>query len=101
MKAESCKYVLKLTDNLYNSWGYCINGVIETMGKHGFFLEASVFNTHEEAKQYIQYLLSTGWYRPDITESSFEVVEVWKRADSEIDPFWYTDEELKRFDGGM
>lgn len=103
MKAEPCKYVLKLTDNLYNSWGYCLNGVIDVMGTHGFFLEESVFNTYEEAKRYIAYLLSTGWYRKDITESSFEVVDVWKRKDSKIDPFWYTDEELKRFDidGGL
>ena len=69
-------YVLKLTDKKYNSWGYCLKGCIDCMGKNGFFGEDSVFHTEEEASQYIQPLLNSGWYRKDITKDSFEIIEV-------------------------
>lgn len=90
MKIGQCKYILKLTDPMYNSWAYCYNGLLHPMGNHGFFTEESVFNTSEEAKQHIQWMLNSGWYRHDITESSFEIIEVWQH--DKHGSFWYTDD---------
>lgn len=89
-------YVLKLTDPEYSGFGYCVNGCIPCSGSKGFFLEDSVFDTEQEAKDYIKVLLDSGWYRPDITEANFEVVEV--KIYKDLDPyFYYTKDEYERF----
>lgn len=84
-------YVLKLTDPEYTDFGYCVNGCIPCGGSKGFFLEDSVFKTEQKAKDYIKVLLDSGWYRPDITEANFEVVEV--KQYPEIDPYFYYTKE--------
>lgn len=99
MKTGQCKYILKLIDHMYNSWSYCYNGLLHPMGKQGFFLEESLFNTPEEAKQHIQWMLNSGWYRHDVTESSFEIVEVWKHDDHPLSAFWYTDHGYQQIYG--
>lgn len=89
-------YVLKLTDPEYSSFGYCVNGCIPCNGNRGFFLEDSVFETEQKAKNYIKVLLDSGWYRLDITEANFEVVEV--KQYPEVDPyFYYTKEWAEKY----
>jgi hypothetical protein len=84
-------YVLKLTDLQYSSFTYITKGSILAHGRHGFFLEDSVFETAGEAVDHIQTRLDSGWYRPDITHANFEVVEV--KQYPEIDPFFYYTED--------
>lgn len=89
-------YVLKLTDPEYSESVYIGNGSILSHGKHGWFLEDSVFETAGEAADHIQVCLDSGWYRTDVTPAYFEVVEV--KQYPEHDPyFYYTEDEAKRF----
>lgn len=89
-------YVLKLTDPEYSGFVYVGKGSILSHGSYGWFLEDSVFETEDEAKTHIQTCLESDWYRPDITEANFEVVEV--RQYPEHDPyFYYTKDEAERF----
>ena len=69
-------FVLKLTDKLNNSWGYCYRGKIECDNEIKFFTNDQIFNSIIECDSYIQKLLQSGWYRPDITEDCFEIVRV-------------------------
>lgn len=89
-------YVLKLTDPQYSGFTYISKGSILSHGRHGYFLEDSVFETAGEAADHIQTCLDSGWYRLDITPANFEVVEVEQYP--EIDPyFYYTKDEYERF----
>ena len=89
-------YVLKLTDHEYSESVYVGKGSILSHGKHGWFLEDSVFETAGEAADHIQVCLDSGWYRTDVTPANFEVVEV--KQYPEHDPyFYYTEDEAKRF----
>ena len=85
-------YIIKLVDPTM-SWGYCEKGNITCSGKRGWFYEDSVFSTEEEANQYIKTLLSSGWYRDDITERNFSIVEVKQHGGH--GKAWYTDEYFK------
>ena len=88
-------YVLKLTDPEYSSFTYISKGSVLGDGKHGWFLEDYVFETTAEAKEHIQTCLNSGWYRGDITEANFEVVEVNKYP--KADPyFYYTKDEYEK-----
>ena len=69
-------FVLKLIDNINNSWGYCYRGKIECDSEIKFFTSNQIFNSIIECDSYIQKLLNSGWYRPDITEGCFEIVRV-------------------------
>lgn len=90
-------YVLKLTDPEYSGFVYIGKGSILSHGSYGWFLEDSVFETEDEAKGHIQTCLESGWYRQDITEANFEVVEV--KQYPEHDPyFYYTKDEYERFE---
>lgn len=89
-------YVLKLTDPEYSGFVYVGKGSILSHGSYGWFLEDSVFETEAKAKGHIQTCLESSWYRTDITEANFEVVEV--RQYPEHDPyFYYTKDEYERF----
>lgn len=89
-------YVLKLTDPEYSGFVYIGKGSILSHGSYGWFLEDSVFETEDEAKDHIHTCLESGWYRPDITPTTFEVVEV--KQYPEHDPyFYYTKDEYERF----
>lgn len=89
-------YVLKLTDHEYSGFVYIGKGSILSNGSYGWFLEDSVFKTEDEAKEHIQTCLESGWYRTDITDANFEVVEV--KQYPEHDPyFYYTKDEAERF----
>lgn len=91
-------YVLRLTDHEYSGFVYVGKGSILSHGSYGWFLEDSVFETEDEAKVHIQTCLESGWYRTDITEANFDVVEV--KQYPEHDPyFFYTKDEAKRFMG--
>ena len=90
-------YVLKLTDPEYpSSFLYIGKGSILGHGSYGWFLEDSVFETEDEAKEHVQTCLESGWYRTDITAANFEVVEV--KQYPEIDPyFYYTKEWAEKY----
>jgi hypothetical protein len=64
-------YVLKLTDPEYTNFGYCVNGCIPCSGSKGFFLEDSVFETEQKAKDYIKVLLDSGWYTGRILQGAY------------------------------
>lgn len=89
-------YVLKLTDQKFDDFIYILKGSILGHGKHGWFLPDSVFDTEDEAKTHIQTCLQSGWYRTDITEADFNVVEVQQYTDLNT-CFYYTEDEYKRF----
>lgn len=89
-------YVLKLTDPKYPSdFLYIGNGSILGHGNYGWFLEDSVFETKDAAKVHIQTCLQSGWYRSDITEANFELVEVKLYPDLNTS-FYYTEDEYAR-----
>ena len=91
-------FVLKLTDPEYHNpgWGYVTKGSVTCGDTHGYFLKEYVFETKDEAKEHIKTCLNSGWYRPDITEDNFEIVEVRERPD--IDPYFcYTAAEYERY----
>ena len=90
-------YVLKLTDPEYSNpgWGYVTKGSVICGGTKEWFLKEYTLDTVEEANQHITTCLTSGWYRPDITEDNFEVVEVKEHPD--IGPYFcYTDAEYER-----
>lgn len=88
-------YVLKLTDHQYPDFIYISKGSILGGGKHGWFLPQYVFDTKTEARDHIQTCLESGWYRTDITEANFEVVEVKLYPDLGTS-FYYTEDEYTR-----
>lgn len=88
-------YVLKLTDPEYSSFIYIGKGSILGDGKYGWFLEDCVFETVAEAEGHIQTCLNSGWYRDDITEDCFEVVEV-NRYPKAGPYFYYTKDEYEK-----
>lgn len=89
-------YVLKLTDPEYSGFVYIGKGSILSHGSYGWFLEDSVFETEDEAKDHIQTCLESGWYRTDITAANFELVEVNLYPDLNTG-FYYTKDEYERF----
>ena len=90
-------YVLKLTDpQKLDHFIYIVKGSILGHGKHGWFLPDSVFDNANEAVDHIQVCLDSGWYRPDITCSDFEVVEVKLYPDLSTG-FYYTEDEYARY----
>ena len=95
------KYVIKLTDRQYSGYTYCIKDCIPGFGSNEFFSPDAVFDTVEEAKDHIQTMLASGWYRPDITEDNFEVVEVKQYSGLAFGMFYYTKagyEEFKKYE---
>lgn len=88
-------YVLKLTDHQYPDFIYISKGSILGGGKHGWFLPQYIFETEAEARDQIQTCLESGWYRTDITEANFEVVEVKLYPDLGTS-FYYTEDEYAR-----
>ena len=93
-------YVLKLTDPEYSSFIYISKGSILGDGKHGWFLEDYVFETVAEAEEHIQTCLNSGWYRDDITEDNFEIVEVNKYPKAGPH-FYYTKDEYENVKDGI
>ena len=69
-------FVLKFIDPEYPIPGYITKGSILCGSIHRTFLTEYTFDTEEEARQHITTCLNSGWYRSDITEDNFEVVEV-------------------------
>lgn len=88
-------YVLKLTDHQHPDFIYISKGSILGGGKHGWFLPQYIFETEVEAREHIQTCLESGWYRTDITEANFEVVEVKLYPDLGTS-FYYTEDEYAR-----
>lgn len=87
--------VLKLTDPESSGFIYIDKGSILGDGKYGWFLEDYVFKDINEAREHIQTCLNSGWYRDDITEDCFEVVEVNKYP--KAGPyFYYTEDEYEK-----
>lgn len=84
------KYIIKLTDPEYSEYAYCIKDCIPAFGPQEFFTSDCVFDTEQEAKAHIKTMLTSGWYRPDITEANFEVVEVKQYEDLGFGFFYYT-----------
>lgn len=91
------KYVIKLTDPRYSSHSYCVKDCIPAFGKNEFFSEDCCFNTEQEAKEHIKTMLESGWYRPDITEANFEVVEVKQYSGLAFGSFYYTKAGFEKF----
>lgn len=89
-------YVLKLTDPEYHDFIYISKGSILGNGKRGWFLPNYVFETEAEAKDHIQTCLEIDWYRTDITEANFELVEVKLYPDLNTS-FYYTEDEYARY----
>ena len=87
-------YVLKFSAPEY-SWGYCIKGLPHVDGQTGWFSKHEVFETTQEAQDYIQVLLQSKetWCDATITEENFEVVEV-KQYEG-LGPYYYTEKEAK------
>lgn len=88
-------YVLKLTDPESSGFIYIGKGSILGDGNHGWFLDDYVFETTTEAREHIQTCLNSGWYRDDITEACFEIVEV-KKYPKAGPYFYYTKDEYKK-----
>ena len=87
--------VLKLTDHQYPDFIYISKGSVLGSGKHGWFLPKYIFETEAEANEHIQTCLNSGWYRKDITEVNFELVEVQLYSDLNTG-FYYTEDEYAR-----
>lgn len=95
------KCVIKLTDPQYSGYSYCIKDCIPSFGSHEFFSPDAVFDTEQEAKEHIKTMLNSGWYRPDITETNFEIVEVKQYKGLAFGLFYYTQrgyEQFKEYD---
>jgi hypothetical protein len=91
-------YVIRLTDPQYPGSGiYCVKDCIPPFGKQEFFSEDAVFETTEAAQDHIEAMLSSGWYRTDITRDNFEIVEVKRYNDLAFGFFYYTDAGYKQF----
>lgn len=91
------KYVVKLTDPQYSGYIYCIKDCIPPFGSHEFFSEDCVFETEEAAEAHIEAMLSSGWYRPDITRANFELVEVRQYQGLAFGKFYYTKKGYEKF----
>lgn len=91
------KYVIKLTDPEYSHYSYCIKDCIPAFGSQEFFSEDCVFDTEQEAREHIQTMLASGWYRPNITEANFEVIEVKQYPGLDFGFFYYTEKGYKQF----
>lgn len=91
------KYVLKLTDPQFSGYIYCIKDCIPPFGSHEFFSEDCCFDTPEEAKEHLKTMLESGWYRPDITEANFEIVEVKRYLGLNFGLFYYTEKGYKQY----
>lgn len=87
-------FILKCIDRKENDWGYIQKGAITCSGKYGWFYGDSVFYTQEEAKQHIKTVLNSGYFRKDIVENDFSIVEV--RQHKGYGSAWYTDEEFEK-----
>ena len=85
------KYVLKLTDPHFSKYIYCVKGVIPPYDSSEYFTEECCFDTPEEAMAHLKIMLKSGWYRPDITETNFEVVEVKRYLGHDMGLFYYTE----------
>lgn len=85
-------YVLKLTDPEY-SWGYCVKDLPHCNGQMGWFSKHEVFDTEQEALDYVSVLCGNGWFRPEITAANFEIVEVTQYED--LGPWYFTEKEAK------
>ena len=90
------KYIIKLIDPEYSEYIYCIKACIPPFGRHEFFSTDCVFDTEQEAEEHIKVMLSSGWYRPDITEANFEIVEVRQYKDLAFGYFYYTEKGYKQ-----
>ena len=92
------KYVIRCIDPEYTGEHYyCIKDCIPVFGSNEFFLEDCCFDTTEEAEEHIQTMLESGWYRPDITEANFEVVEVKQYEGIDFGFFYYTEQGYEQF----
>ena len=91
------KYVLKLTDPQFSRYIYCIKDCIPPFGSSEFFSPDSVFDTEQEARDHLKVMLESGWYRPDITEANFEVVEVKQYSGLAFGKFYYTEKGYEEF----
>lgn len=90
------KYVIKLTDPEYSDYVYCIKDCIPAFGPQEFFSNDCVFDTKQEARDHIKAMLASGWYRSDVTEANFEVVEVRQYKDLCFGYFYYTEKGYKQ-----
>lgn len=89
-------FILKLVDKKYGGWGY-ISKNNNFLSDIGCFRDYQIFQTEEEARQYIQSLLKSKQFRKDITKDSFEIVEVKQYKEYGYDGFdWMTDEYFER-----
>lgn len=91
------KYVIKLTDPEYSDYVYCIKDCIPAFGPQEFFSNDCVFDTELEARDHIKAMLASGWYRSDVTEANFEVVEVRQYKDLGFGYFYYTEKGYKQY----
>ena len=91
------KYVIKLTDQQYSGYTYCIKDCIPAFGSNEFFSEDCCFDTVPEAEEHITTMLESGWYRSDITRDNFEVVEVRQYKGLDFGLFYYTKEGYEQF----
>lgn len=91
------KCVIKLTDPEYSGYAYCIKDCIPAFGSREFFSADCVFENEQEAKEHIKTMLNSGWYRPDITETNFEVVEVKQYKGISFGLFYYTQRGYEQF----
>lgn len=91
------KYVIKLTDPQYSGYIYCIKDCIPPFGSHEFFSEDCCFDTAQEAKEHLKTMLNSGWYRHDITEANFEIVEVKRYSGLNFGLFYYTEKGYEQF----
>lgn len=94
------KYVIRLTDPQYPGYTYCTKDCILSTGSHEFFSPDDVFGSELEAENHIKTMLSSGWYRPDITEDNFAVVEVRQYKGLDFGMFYYTERGYNQFKGG-
>lgn len=95
------KYVLKLTDPHFSKYIYCIKDCIPPFDSKEFFSPDAVFDTEKEALAHLKVMLASGWYRPDITEANFDVVEVKRYQGLAFGLFYYTEagyEEFKEYE---
>lgn len=91
------KYVIKLTDPQFSGYIYCIKDCIPPFNSHEFFSEDCCFDTKEDALDHLKVMLASGWYRHDITEANFEIVEVKRYLGLNFGLFYYTEKGYEQF----
>lgn len=81
-------FVLRLTDPKSKSFLYLTKIGPTGASPVGFFgNDEALFDTEQEAIDYIETLLASGWYRDDISKKDFTAVPlIWS------DGFWETEE---------